>query len=181
MTNDRDGWISPFTDRRPCSRAWAKCVAAAWFQLVRALHSSGRLEHSSHLFLCCVNPLACVRFSASIAVTLCLSPSYPNSCNHVKQNLNNHPRRLPRVYTVAGSCCRQRFLAHAVHALSHTPGSWCPTLLWVSDGTGPITLLRLVSSLGPLMTSVEKTPYSVLDSTKWCTICDQTFSNIVWK
>ena len=30
-------------------------------------------------------------------------------------------------------------------------------------------------------TSVEKTPYSVLDSTKWCTICDQTLSSTVWK
>ena len=62
----------------------------------------------------------------------------------------------PRVYTVAGSCCRQRYLASAVHASSHTPGSWCPTLLWVSDGTGQITLLRLVSSFGPLMTRVWK-------------------------
>ena len=36
-----------------------------------------------------------------------------------------------------------------------TPGSWCPTLLWVLDGTGLTTLLRLVSSA-------------------WYTICDQT-------
>ena len=41
-----------------------------------------------------------------------------------------------------------------VHASSHTPGSWCPTLLWVSDGTGQRTLLRLASSLGPLTTRV---------------------------
>ena len=61
-----------------------------------------------------------------------------------------------RVYTEAGSCSRPRYLAHAVHASSHTPGSWCLTLLWVSDGTGQITLLRLVSSLGPLMTRVWK-------------------------
>ena len=59
----------------------------------------------------------------------------------------------------------QRSLVPDVYASSHTPGSWWPTLLWVSDGTGQITLLRLVSSFGPLM-RVEKTPYSVLDRTK---------------
>ena len=33
-------------------------------------------------------------------------------------------RVRPRVYTaVAGSSCRQRFLAHAVHSSSHNPGS----------------------------------------------------------
>ena len=104
----------------------------------------------------------------------------------------------PRVYTVAGSCGRQRFSAHAVHASSHTPGSWCPTLLWVSDGTGQATLSGpcracLVSHPWQLVPysalglgrdgtnnlassrleswalddpSVEKTPCSVLDSTK---------------
>ena len=30
-----------------------------------------------------------------------------------------------------------------MHASSHTPGSWCPTLLRVSDGTGLTTLLRV--------------------------------------
>ena len=114
------------------------------------------------MFLGCVNPLACVRSSASITFRLCLSPSYPNnSSNHVKQNSNHDSWRLPRVYTVAGSCCRQRFLAHAVHASSHTPGSWFPTLLWVSDGTGQITLLRLVSRLGLLMTRVWRNGHNM--------------------
>ena len=27
ITNDRDGWISPLTDRRPCSRGRARCVS----------------------------------------------------------------------------------------------------------------------------------------------------------
>ena len=130
-------------------------MSVAWFQLMRAHHSSSWLEHSSQLFLCCVSSLAGVRSSAPIAFSLCLSPSYPNS-NHVTQNSQHDPSRLPRVYTVAGSCCRQRYLAHAVHASSHIPGSWCLTLLWVSDRTGQIPLLRLVLNLGPLMTRVWK-------------------------
>ena len=125
---------------------------------MRAHHSSSYLEHSSQLFLCCVSPLACVRSSASIAFRLCLSRSYPNS-NHVKQKSTNDPSRLPRVYTVAGSCCRQRYLVYAVHASSHTAGSWCPTLLWVSDGTGQITLLRLDSNLGPIQFYTAQLPF----------------------
>ena len=98
------------------------------------------------------------------ALSLCLFSSYHNN-NHVKQKSNHDPSRVPRVYTVAGSCCEQPYLAHAVHATSHSTGSWCSTLLWVSDGKGQITLLRLVSSLGPLITRVwKKRPYSVLDS-----------------
>ena len=58
-----------------------------------------------------------------------------------------------------GQLLQAHFLAHAVHASSHTPGSWCQTLPWVSDGTGQIALLRLVSSLGPLMTRVRRKPY----------------------
>ena len=130
--NVRDGWISPLTNALEPGQD--VCLSVAWFQLMRARHSSSWLKHSSQLFLCYVNP-PCLRRSSS-----------PNSSNHVKQNSNHDPWRLPRVCTVVGSCCRQRFLAHAVHASSHTPGSWCPALLWVSDGTGLITLLRLVSS-----------------------------------
>ena len=37
----------------------------------------------------------------------------------MKQNLNHDPWGPPRVFTVAGNCCRQRFLAQAVHASSH--------------------------------------------------------------
>ena len=73
------------TDRYPCSRARATCVSVAWFQLMRAHHSSSWLEHSSQLFLCCVIPLACVRSSAPIAFSLCLSPSYPPRKAKVKE------------------------------------------------------------------------------------------------
>ena len=77
----------------------------------------------------------------------------------------------PRVYTaVAGSCCRQRcYLAHAVHVSSHTPGSWCPTLLWVSDGTGANNLAssRLESwALDDSSVEITNNAMFSLDSTK---------------
>ena len=46
------------------------------------------------------------------------------------------------------------------------------------DGANNLASSRL-ESWGLDDTSVANTPYSVLDSTKWCTICDQTIISCV--
>ena len=80
-----------------------------------------------------------------------------------------------------GQFLQATFLAHFVHASSHTPGSWCPTLLCLGlgrDGANNLASSRLESwALDD--TSVKKTPYSALDSTKGYTICDRTITSCI--
>ena len=132
---------------------------------MRALHSSSLLEHSSQLFLCCVNSLACVRASASIAFRLCLSPSYPNS-NHVQ--LKARPiAASARLYCAGGQLlearvsgpCRACLVLHLYQLVPYA------ALGLGRDGANNLASSRLESwALDD--SSVEKTPYSVLDSTK---------------
>ena len=87
-------------------------------------------------------------------------PSYSNS-NHVKQTQSMAHRGFHAfILCVAGSCCRQRFLAHAVHASSHTPGSWCLTYAALGLGRDEANILASSRPESWALddSSVEKTP-----------------------